>query len=125
MADAVVFVLYEDDATRASLAFLLGTHGWTVRKCRSADELNAALPPEAVGCLLLSQEMSDTSGLECLAGLRARGISLPAVITAEIVTKQLRRQAARLGAVVVDALSVAVIPEALSEVLRGGPRSNQ
>ena len=75
-----VYVVDDDDAARESLATLLQLHGFVVRPLPSAEALLAEASASTFGCVLLDLRMPGRSGLEAVAELRDRGISLPVVI---------------------------------------------
>ena len=119
-----IFIVHDDDAVRASLAFFLETHGWTVSvSCGSTDFLRDYRGK--AGCLVLTQDMQRTNGLACLSALRRGGVRLPAIVRMMLPTAAKRRRAKSLGALLVDALSVDVLPDAIRQALDGDPPRNR
>jgi len=119
VAQAVVFIIGEEQVTRDALAFLLGTHGLTVRQFTNPAEALSAHIPRLAGCVLLAQETA-ADGLISLAMLRREGVSLPAVLMAETPTRVLHDRAAELDATVVDVLCVPVLVHAVEQALDRG-----
>ena len=80
LADHVVLVIDDDPAVCSSLKFSLEVEGFKVRIYPGAYELlnEAELPPKS--CLLIDYHMPVMNGLELLARLRDRGISIPAMV---------------------------------------------
>jgi two-component system response regulator FixJ len=76
----VVHIVDDDDAVRQSLAFLLSTAGIPVRVYESATAFVAALPKVQGGCLITDMRMPGMTGLELLAALRAKSVSMPAIV---------------------------------------------
>jgi two-component system response regulator FixJ len=97
-AEHVVLVIDDDPAVRSSLKFSLEVEGFTVRVYSGAHELlsdDAALP--AKSCLLIDYYMPTMNGLELLARLRDRGVSIPAVVITGHPNRKLRERIAAAG----------------------------
>ena len=75
--DQQIFLIDEDDVVRDSLKVLLESHGMPVRDYRSAAEFLAEAPRS--GCLVLGHNRVIASGLELIATLWRRGITMPAI----------------------------------------------
>jgi FixJ family two-component response regulator len=75
-----VLVVDDDPAVRSSLKFALEIEGFLVHTYSSATELldDPDLPADA--CLLIDHNMPGMSGLEALATLRARHVTMPAIL---------------------------------------------
>ena len=97
-----VVLVINDEALRASLTFALETDGFAVEICESGEALLELEPSPDGACVVLDTRLSGISGLDALAGLRARGISASAVLLAALVGPGLRHAAAREGAVLVE-----------------------
>lgn len=77
--DQQIFLIDEDEIVRDSLKVLLESHGAQVRDFRTpADFLARGKPPRG-GCLVLGFNRLIVDGLELVAILRRRGITLPVV----------------------------------------------
>jgi FixJ family two-component response regulator len=96
-------VLVDDDlALRLSLNFILELNGFVVETLDSGEALLAHALPKPPACLVLDQNMDGISGLDALRQLRARGVSLPAIMITSDAKPRFRRTAAGLGATVVE-----------------------
>ena len=113
-----IFIVHEDEAVRSSLGFLLETHGWTVSPSATPGDFLKGYRGTS-GCLVLSQDMKETTGLACLAELRRQGVRIAAVIRTVVTTPALRRRATCLGALLVDALAVDALPAAIRQAVAG------
>ena len=96
-------VLVDDDlALRLSLKFILELNGFVVEILESGEDLLAHALPKPPACLVLDQHMSGIPGLDALRRLRARGVSLPAIMITSHAKQEFRNTAARYGASVVE-----------------------
>ena len=75
--DQQIFLIDEDDVVRDSLKVLLESHGMSVRDYRSAAEFLAESPRS--GCLVLGYNRVIAGGLDLIATLWRRGITMPAI----------------------------------------------
>jgi two-component system response regulator FixJ len=73
MSEPVVHVIDDDDAARASLAFLLESSGFAVVDYPSADAFLERLDGIADGCVVTDLRMPGTSGLDLVRRLQATG----------------------------------------------------
>jgi two-component system response regulator FixJ len=102
-AEHVVLVIDDDPAVRSSLKFSLEVEGFTVRVYAGAHELlsdDADLP--AKSCLLIDYYMPTMNGLELLARLRDRGLSIPAVVITGHPNRRLRERIAAAGVPLIE-----------------------
>ncbi|MFC7498557.1 response regulator [Enterovirga sp. GCM10030262] len=115
MSSASKILLVDDDpGVRASLKFSLELEGFAVDPFESGEAL-ADMPdfPDAA-CLVLDYRLPGMDGLSLLALLRRRGSALPAIIITGSVSRGIRAQAARAGAMLIekpllcDALTAAI-----------------
>jgi FixJ family two-component response regulator len=74
-----VFVVDDDDAMRDALVQLLETAGLQVEAHAGGPAFLAAYEADRPGCLLLDMAMRGMSGLEVLAALNARGLTIPTI----------------------------------------------
>ncbi|MEX0852379.1 MAG: response regulator [Bauldia sp.] len=96
-----VFVVDDDPAVTHSLKFALELEGYTVVVFSlAADVLSAAFPES--GCLLIDYKLPDMNGLDMLAKLRARGVTMPAVLITTAPGEALVRRAAAAGTPIVE-----------------------
>ena len=93
----VVVVVDDDVAVRNSLKFSLELEGFAVRLYADAHALldDSELP--SFGCLLIDQHMPGMTGLQLLAELRSRSVTLPALLITGHPAPDLPRRAAEFG----------------------------
>lgn len=93
----IVLVVDDDAAVRAALKFVLEVEGFQVRLYDSPEAMleDPDLPKRA--CLVVDYRMPRIDGLELVARLRERQVTLPAILISARVTNQLHRLAERSG----------------------------
>ena len=77
--DQQIFLIDEDDVVRDSLKVLLESHGMPVRDFRNAAEFMSEAGSARAGCLVLGYNRVIASGLELVAALWQRGITMPVI----------------------------------------------
>lgn len=96
-------VLVDDDAAlRMALTFMLELDGFTVEALESGEALLDHALPTAPCCLVLDQNLDGMSGIEALSRLRARQVTLPALLITSHPTASMRSAAAALDAIIVE-----------------------
>lgn len=80
-AEAIVYIVDDDESVRDSLSYLLNTLMLQVEPHPSAFEFLTSYKPDKTGCLVLDARMPDISGLELLDILVQRGIRIPVIMT--------------------------------------------
>ena len=111
---AKIFLVDDDPAVRASLAFSLELEGFLIETFSCAEELVAKSDLPEIGCLVLDYRLPGMDGLSLLKALRRRGVGLPAILITSAPALGLRARAKEAGAVIVekpllcDALTAAV-----------------
>ena len=78
-ADQQIFLIDEDEVVRDSLKVLLESHGIQVRDFRLSAEFLAEVKSARGGCLVLGYNRLIVDGLELIATLRRRGMTLPVI----------------------------------------------
>jgi FixJ family two-component response regulator len=101
-AKRVVIVIDDDPAVRNSLKFSLEVEGFTVRAYSDAYELLNETNLPAKSCLLIDYYMPAMNGLELLARLRDRGISIPAMVITSHPNRKLRERIAAAGVALIE-----------------------
>jgi len=93
----IVLVVDDDAAVRAALKFVLEVEGFRVRLYDSPEAVldDPELPQRA--CLVVDYRMPRIDGIELVALLRERQVTLPAILISARVNNQLHRLAERSG----------------------------
>ena len=94
----MVHLVDDDEAIRRSVGFMLKTSGFQVRVYESGIEFLKSASSLEPGCVLLDIRMPVMDGLEVLAALRAKGVSLPVIIMTGHGDVSLAVQAMKAGA---------------------------
>ena len=77
-ADAIVFIVDDDEAVRQSTAWLIESIGLKVNSFVSADDFLENYNNES-GCIVMDVRMPGMSGLEAQEEMKNRGINLPLI----------------------------------------------
>jgi two-component system response regulator FixJ len=102
LAQPVVLVIDDDPAVCGSLKFSLEIEGFAVRVYPGAYELLNETDLPAKSCLLIDYHMPVMNGLELLARLRDRGITIPAMVITSHPSHKLRERIAAAGVPLVE-----------------------
>lgn len=97
-----VCVVDDDDGVRRALAFALDLEGFAVETFESGEAFLLHEAPASPACLVLDQRLPGISGLETLRQLRARAVSLPALLITSHPKPSLRSEAAAAGAPILE-----------------------
>jgi two-component system response regulator FixJ len=98
----VVIVVDDDLAVRSSLKFALEIDGFEVRAYADGGELLNERELPRCGCLVIDQNMRGLNGLDVVAQLRDRQVSVPAILITSYPTAALSQRAARAGIPIVE-----------------------
>jgi len=101
-AKRVVLIIDDDPAVRSSLKFSLEVEGFTVRAYSTPYELLNETDLPANSCLLVDYYMPTMNGLELLARLRDRGVSIPAMVITSHPNRKLRERIAAAGVPLIE-----------------------
>jgi two-component system response regulator FixJ len=101
-AKPVVLVIDDDPAVRNSLKFALEIEGFYVRLYPTGAELLDEKDIPESGCLVADYHLPGMNGLDLLARLRERNIRLPAILITTHPGAMIRKQAALVGAHVIE-----------------------
>jgi two-component system, LuxR family, response regulator FixJ len=115
VAKQVVLVVVVDPLVLSSLKFSLEVEGFTVRAYSGPYEFLNETDLPANGCLLVDYYMPEMNGLELLARLRDRGVSIPAMVMTGFVNDTLRD---RLGAAGMPLMEKPFLPRVWTERIR-------
>jgi FixJ family two-component response regulator len=94
---SIIAIVDDDDAVRESFQFALGLEGFNVRAYSNGDDFFSALPTDVPVCVIVDQQMPDTTGLEIAARLRADGLQLPIILLTGGLDSVLSSRALALG----------------------------
>jgi FixJ family two-component response regulator len=112
-----VVVVDDDAAVRAALKFALEVEGFNVQLYDGSQAVLTAANLPKRGCLVIDYRMPTIDGIELVAELRRRNVTLPAILISARVTRALRDLAARSGLTCV--LEKPLTDAALVENIRG------
>jgi FixJ family two-component response regulator len=112
-----VVVVDDDAAVRAALKFALEVEGFNVQLYDGSQAVLTAANLPKRGCLVIDYRMPTIDGIELVAELRRRNVTLPAILISARVTRALRDLAARAGLTCV--LEKPLTDAALVESIRG------
>jgi FixJ family two-component response regulator len=90
-------VIDDDPAVRNSLKFALEIEGFFVRLYPTGAELLGDKDMPASGCLIADYHLPGMSGLDLLARLRERNVTLPAILITTHPSAAIRDRAALAG----------------------------
>lgn len=97
-----VIVVEHDASVRRSLRFALAVEGFDVRTyARGFDMLGASELPDR-GCVVVDYNLPDMTGLDLVAHLRNRHVSLPAILITTNPSVTLRRRAEEAGVPMIE-----------------------
>ena len=77
--DQQIYLIDEDDVVRDSLKVLLESHGIPVRDFRNAAEFMSEAGAARAGCLVLGYHRAIADGLDIVATLWRRGMTMPVI----------------------------------------------
>ncbi|HEV2551074.1 MAG TPA: response regulator [Stellaceae bacterium] len=92
-----VFIVDDDDAVRDALKILLESYGIAVEDFASATEFVRHYRPGARQCLILDQDLPQTTGLDFLESRQAAALHLPVILLTGRGNRAIRDRALGLG----------------------------
>ena len=98
-SDAVVFIVDDDDAVRASLELLMSSEDLPVVACRGGQDFLERCGDDPSGCALMDLHMPGMNGLEVQQEMARRGVCLPIIFLTGHGSVQTTVQAMRAGAI--------------------------
>ena len=98
----IIAVVDDDPAVCNSLKFSLELEGFAVRAYRSGAELLATGDFRDCSCLIIDQRMPGMSGMELIATLRERKVSIPAILVISQPNKVLSTRAAEARVPIIE-----------------------
>ena len=93
-----VFIVDDDVETREQVCALVDTLGFAAESYADARSFLRTIKPGRIGCLVLDARLEGMSGIELLAELTARKISIPVIITTGYVETRLIIDSMKAGA---------------------------
>lgn len=99
---SIVAVVVDDPAVRNPLKFSLELEGFAVRAYAAGADLLGATDLAGYACLIVDQNMPGMSGLDVVAALRDRHVSVPAMLITSQPNVGVRSRAARAGISIVE-----------------------
>jgi FixJ family two-component response regulator len=111
----VILIVDDDPAVRSSLQFALELDGYEVRLRSNASEVLDGEDFSDVACLVIDVRLPGMSGLDLLAELRRRSVTIPAVLITSDPPLMVRERARREGVPIVEK---PLLGNALSEGIR-------
>ena len=99
MTQATVYIIDDESAIRDALNLMLTTEGYTVRTYESAGTfLDMIRQDDDGGCVVTDVRMPEINGLDLLAAMKERCISMPIIVMTAHADVQLAVQAMKRGA---------------------------
>ena len=116
-----VLIVDDDAAVRSALKFALETEGFEVRLYDGSAAILADANLPVHGCLVVDYRMPIMDGLELIEALRAREVSLPAILITGNASRDLRSRAVKSGVrrVLEKPLSGNALSEGIRSLLAG------
>lgn len=97
-----VIVIDDDPAVLAALQFALELEGFAVEVFHEGSELLSGDRLPRAGCLVIDYVLPGMNGLDVLAALRSRRVTLPAILITTHPSTILRERAAAQGMQIVE-----------------------
>lgn len=97
-----VTLVDDDPAVTHAMQFSFDLEGLDVRSFRDAESVLAADDLPQTGCLILDHNLPGMDGLALLERLRAKGVSLPAILITTNPRTALRNRAAAAGVPIIE-----------------------
>jgi two-component system response regulator FixJ len=95
---AVIHLIDDDEALRASVAFLLRAADFEVKGFSSAQAFLASLPDASLSCVITDVRMPDMSGIELIRRLKDLKVDIPVIVITGHGDVALAVEAMKLGA---------------------------
>jgi FixJ family two-component response regulator len=97
----IVAVIDDDNDVGDVLGGLLETMGYEVETYQSGMDFLSEAKFDRLACLVVDQNMPSMTGLQMIAKLVERGITIPALLITGVHDAEVERQAADLGVMTV------------------------
>ncbi|MDO9587294.1 MAG: response regulator [Brevundimonas sp.] len=97
-----ILLIVDDDAeVLRALGFMAGTRGYDILSCATAAEAMSVVDGR-VACLVVDQNLPDVQGIRLIQHIRSAGLRTPALLITTDPSAALRREAAAVGAPIVE-----------------------
>jgi FixJ family two-component response regulator len=113
----IILLVDDDPAVLAAVEFCFQVDGFRVRSFATAEALLAETELPKRGCLLIDYRLPGIDGLELLRRLRARKVTLPALLLTTPTAIALKRASAEGVQVVEKPLNATVLAERVRALL--------
>jgi len=114
----IIYVVEDDAAVRRALEFALDLEGFEVESYSSGEALLLREPIRGAGCLVIDERLPGASGQDTLRQLRARFVTIPALLITSHPKAALREAAAKTGTPILEKpLEVDVLVAAIRDLL--------
>lgn len=100
--NSIVAVVDDDAAVRNSLKFSLEIEGYVVHVYSDGAELLSAGDLSQCACFVVDQNLPGMAGLDVVARLRDRRVSVPAILITSHPTAALSKRATNAGIAIVE-----------------------
>ena len=98
----LIVVVDDDAAVCKSLKFSLEVEGFAVRTYERAEDLLSETVFPACRCLVIDQKLPGLSGIDLIAKLREREVSVPAILITTHPSAELKKRAANESVPIVE-----------------------
>ena len=98
----LIVVVDDDAAVRKSLKFSLEVDGFLVRTYERSEELLSESVFPACHCLVIDQKLPGLSGIDLIAKLREREVSVPAILITTDPSPALKMRARSAGIPIIE-----------------------
>jgi FixJ family two-component response regulator len=98
LSEVRIAIVDDDDAVRKALGRVLRCYGAQIVAFASGEDFLAALPEQAVDCVILDLHLPGITGFQVQARLTAAGSGLPVILITAFDDEETRARALELGA---------------------------
>lgn len=127
MLEPTVFIVDDDEASRASLKWLVESIGLKAKSFATTDGFLAAYDQDMPGCVVLDVRMPDMSGIQLQELLARRGVEIPIVFVTGFADVSTAVRALKKGAIdfIEKPYSNQQILDAIQESIRRDTRNRE